>query len=162
MTKTALECSVAHSKPRLAQWAGDLGGLPETPLSSLGPKTGATIATSCLETFPSPAAPSSCPVPLKYQVPSPHPTTVSTHSCSYLGDSTPCLTSLPPQHCALPSRYGKVLLMSPKSGAGENFEVIFLKKPSNCFSWETKIFFRILNFVALFTVVDCFYFELDR
>lgn len=63
---------------------------------------------------------------------------------------------------ALPSRYGKVLLMSPKSGAGENFEVIFLKKPSNCFSWETKIFFRILNFVALFTVLDCFYFELDR
>ena len=99
MTKTVLECSVAHSKPRLAQWAGDLGGLPETPLFSLGPMTGATIAASSLEPFPSPAALSSCPDPLKFQVPSLHPTAVSTHSCSYLRDSTFCLTSLPPQPC---------------------------------------------------------------
>lgn len=122
--------------------------------------TGATIAASSLGPFPSPAAPSSCPAPLKFQVPLPIPA---------LSPPTPVLTSETPHSASLPSLPNPVCTAQQawqtsayKSWGGENFEVIFFKKPSNYFSWETKIFFRILNFVALFTVLIFFYFELDR
>ena len=129
----------------------------------LSPMTGAILAASSLETFPSPAAPSSGPVPLKSQVPSLHPTTVSTHSCSYLRDSTLCLPPLPPQHCGhCPAGMAKFCLCLQTVGQGKLLKWYFLKSQQIAFSWETKIFFRILNFVALFTVLDCFYFELDR
>lgn len=64
------------------------------------------------------------------------------HPLLFLPQRLHILPHFPPSPtlCALPNRYGKLLLMSLKSWRGENFEVIFFKKPSNYFSWETKVF----------------------